>query len=99
MSQENVEIVRRLYDALNTLDVPSGEELTHADLEWIPDSRVGVGPIRGRENMIRFFMDQADMFEEIHMDIERLWEIDDKVLAFVHGTGRVVAAAHRSRFA
>jgi hypothetical protein len=49
MSQENVEVVRRVYDAMNTRDPTAGAELMHADAEWIPDSRVGVGPIRGRD--------------------------------------------------
>jgi ketosteroid isomerase-like protein len=88
MSQVNVEIVRRVYDAMNTRDLTAGAELMHAGAEWIPDSRVGVGPIRGRENVIRFMLDQAEMFEGTHLEIERFWEKDDKVLVYVHATGR-----------
>jgi ketosteroid isomerase-like protein len=46
MSQENVEIVRKLYSAFNARDVEAMTELADPDVEWIPDSRVGHGPIR-----------------------------------------------------
>ena len=87
MSQENVEIVRRAYETWNARDVEALAELADPDLEWIPDSRVGQGPIRGRGNMIRFFMEQADVFEEFRVEPERFWGIDDKVLVFLRVTG------------
>jgi ketosteroid isomerase-like protein len=54
MSQENLEIVRRIYEVS-----PSGQgnlalrELLDPDFEWIPDERFTLteGPIRGRENV------------------------------------------------
>jgi ketosteroid isomerase-like protein len=54
MSQQNVELVRHLYRAMNTRDVDGVTELVHPDVEWIPDSRVGEGPVRGLENVIGF---------------------------------------------
>jgi SnoaL-like domain len=68
MSQENVEIVRRLYRAMNAWDREAFAELADPDSEWIPDSRVGEGPVRGRENVIRFFTDRAEMFNEVRTD-------------------------------
>ena len=88
MSQQNVEIVRRLYEAMAARDLAALAKLTPPDAEWIPDSRVGEGPIRGRDNVIRFFMDRAAMFDEIRLEPERIWEKDDKVLVFVSVTGR-----------
>jgi uncharacterized protein len=88
MSQENVEIVRRIYEAMAARDLTALAKLAHADAEWIPDSRVGEGPIRGRKKVIRFFMDRAEMFDELHWEPERLWEKDDKVLVFLSMTGR-----------
>ena len=87
MSEENVEIVRRLYKAMDARDVEAAAELAHPDAEWIPDSRVGQGPIRGRENIIQFFTDRAEMFDEFRTEAERFWETDDRVLAFVRVTG------------
>ena len=88
MSEENVEIVRRLYRAMDARDVEAFAEFGHPDAEWIPDSRVGQGPVRGRENVIQFFTDRAEMFDEYHVEVERFWEKDDQVLAFVRVTGR-----------
>jgi uncharacterized protein len=92
MSQENVEIVRRLYPAMDARDVEAFTELAHPDAEWIPDSRVGQGPVRGRENMIRFFIERAEMFDEFRTEAERFWETEDKVLVFVHHTGSGAAS-------
>ena len=50
MSQENVEIVRRLYRAFDARDFATIAELAHHDAEWISDPRVGDGPVRGLEN-------------------------------------------------
>jgi ketosteroid isomerase-like protein len=87
MSQENVDIVGRLYRAMIASDVEAFAELAHPDAEWIPDSRVGEGPVRGRENVIQFFNDRAEMFDELRYELERFWETDGKVLVFVRVTG------------
>src|SRR5918994_3567705 len=87
MSRENVEIVRRLYQAMDEREPGAFAELVHPDAEWIPDRRVGEGPIRGRENIIRFFTDRAEMFGEIRMEGERFWDKEDRVLVFLHVTG------------
>ena len=92
MSQENLEVVRRLYGAMEARDVEAASELVHPDVEWIPDSRVGQGPVRGRENIVRFFMDQAETFEEFHLEPERFLDKDDQVLVFVRTTGRGAAS-------
>jgi ketosteroid isomerase-like protein len=62
MSEENVELIRRLYRAMDARDVEAAAELADPELEWIPDARVGEGPIRGRERVIRFLEDRAAMF-------------------------------------
>ncbi len=88
MSGQNVEIVRRLYEAMNARDADAVTELAHPDVEWIPDSRVGEGPIRGRDNVIRFFAERAAMLDELRAETERCWGKDDRVLVFVRVTGR-----------
>jgi ketosteroid isomerase-like protein len=92
MSQENVDVVRQLYSAMNARELEAVAELADPDVEWIPDSRVGQGPIRGRENIIRFFMDQAETFEEFRVETKRFWDTGDKVLVFVRTTGRGTAS-------
>jgi ketosteroid isomerase-like protein len=101
MSQENVEIVRRLYEAINDRDYVRAAELAHPEVEWVPDSRVGEGPIRGLENVRGFFSDRADAFGELRMETERFWEKDDHVLAFIRvaGKGRTSEAEFEIRIA
>jgi ketosteroid isomerase-like protein len=62
-------------------------ELATPDAEWIHDSRVGQGPVRGRENVIQSFTDTAEMSDELRWELERFWETDDRVLVFVRVTG------------
>jgi ketosteroid isomerase-like protein len=87
MPEENVEIVRRLYQAMEARDVEALPDLGHPDAEWIHDRRVGKEPIRGLENMIRYFTDMDEMFGELHTEPERFWDAGDRVLAFVRVTG------------
>jgi ketosteroid isomerase-like protein len=87
MPTDNAEVVRRLYRAMDSRDIDAIVELADPDAEWVPDSRVGEGPVRGRENVIAFFLDRAEMFGDIRTDLERLWEKDDQVLAFIQVTG------------
>jgi uncharacterized protein len=101
MSEENLELIRRLYRAMDARDVEAAAELADPALEWIPDRRVGEGPVRGREQVIRFFEDRAAMFGEIRTEIERLWDSGDKVLAFIRlmGVGRSSGAGFDVRIA
>jgi uncharacterized protein len=82
------EAVRRLYRLMNVGDVAAAAELLHPDAEWIPDSRVGQEPARGRENVMKFFTDTAEPFDFFHVEPEDLWETGDRVLVFVRVTGR-----------
>ena len=92
MSRENVEAIRRLYQAMNARESDAAARLTHPSLEWIPDKRVGEPPVRGREAVIRFFINRAEMFEDIGMETERLWETGDQVLAFIRVSGQGTAS-------
>ena len=88
MSEENIEIVRSLYRAMNGGDLAPVADSAAPNMEWIPDQRVGEGPIRGRENVLRFFTEQIDMLADLRVEPERFWETGNKVLVFVHTTGR-----------
>ena len=101
MSQANVEIVRALYSAMEARDVRRVGELARSDIEWIPDRRVGAGPIRGRDKVIEFFTDRASMFSEIHPEVEQVRERNDQVLVFlrVAGSGSASGAGFEIRIA
>jgi ketosteroid isomerase-like protein len=92
MSQENVEVVRAAYAAIDARDFRRVNELARSDIEWIPDRRVGAGPIRGRDEVIEFFTGRASMFGEIDAELERVWDRGDQVLVFLRLTGSGVAS-------
>jgi ketosteroid isomerase-like protein len=101
MSEENIEIVRQLYRAMDARDRAAFAELADPDAEWVPDRRVGEGPVRGRDSIIQFFTDRAAAFDEISTDVEQLWESGDRVLVFVRvrGLGEASGAAFDIRIA
>ena len=90
MSQENVEIVRRVYELWNRGDFDAAVGMLDQHVVWtayvhLPDSRTRHG--------VREVQQWADEFTEawgdIQVHIERLEEVgDDSVLALVHMTGR-----------
>jgi ketosteroid isomerase-like protein len=92
MSEENLELIRRLYRAMDARDAEAAAELVAPSMEWIPDQRVGEGPVRGREQVVGFLQERAEMFGDIETEIERLWDRGDKVLAFIHVTGSGVSS-------
>ena len=88
MSQENLDLVRSIYAALEHGD-RAPAELIDPDFEWIPDEShtLAQGPIRGRENVERYFEDLAEMLQP-HVKLEEAVEKGDQVMAFVHVRGR-----------
>jgi ketosteroid isomerase-like protein len=101
MSRENIEIVRRLYEAMNARDPLAVADLAHPEAEWISDPRVGDPPVRGRDEVIRFFTDRAEMFGDLRVDPERFWDLGERVLTFlrVSGAGQASGAEFEIRIA
>jgi ketosteroid isomerase-like protein len=87
MSEGNVDVIQRLYGAMDVQDAEALAEIASPDMEWIPDWRVGEGPVRGIEEVIRFFRGRAEVLEELRTEPERVWDLGDRVLVFVRHTG------------
>ena len=109
MSQENVEIVRRTYEALNRAlrsgarhDVDAWLEAFHADVEVLdmpmfPDAQVR----RGHDDMRRWIEMMLDVFSPGgRWEPEQVTAAGDFVLVSVrgHGSGRGSAAPVEARF-
>ena len=90
MSQENVEIVRRVYELWNRGDLDAAVEMLDQHVVWnayvyLPDSRTrhGAGEVQ------QWAGEFAEAWGEIQVQIERLEGVgDDLVLALVRMTGR-----------
>jgi ketosteroid isomerase-like protein len=81
MSQENVEIVKRLIDAFNKREVDAFAEITTPDFEWITSMAAVEGEVfRGREGIETYFGRMRDAWEEFLVVANDYRDIGDRVL-------------------
>ncbi len=88
MSQENVEIVRRLFETFNRQDASAVAELWAPDAEWRP-AFIGGGQLesavfRGPEGMAEFVAVQSETWESVHAEPVKMRDLGDTVLVEVH---------------
>ena len=83
MSEENVEIVRQFYDALNRGDWDAVFRDTHPDFELTTQRGPNAGTLRGREGVQGFGEDYIGAFGNFVVEPEEFVEKDDQVLALV----------------
>jgi ketosteroid isomerase-like protein len=88
MSQENVEVVRRLLEAFNLKDVQFVADLWTADCEWRP-AYIGGGLLegaafRGGEGTIEFVELQSETWESVVAEPVEMRDLGDTVLVEVH---------------
>jgi ketosteroid isomerase-like protein len=88
MSEENVEIVRCLFEVfregLQRGDLAAGFDAGYVadDLEWIALPGVGLGTYRGREGFIEFMRLWTGEFEDWSIELEQVIDAgDDRVVA------------------
>ena len=99
MSQANVEIIGRMYDAWLAGDFDTVYATFDESIELHPDpeaSWVGIGEIyRGHAGMRRYMKAVYEAFEEYQPDVERLIPVGEQVLtlAIERGKGRGSGAA------
>jgi uncharacterized protein len=91
MSKENVEIVRRLWQAFADGGMDALMEYFDPEINWramegAPDD---VGEMNGRDAVRSYMQDWLDTFEDItSVPMELLDGGDDHVVATIHVTGR-----------
>ena len=109
MSQENVEIVRRVYEAAARRDAATVLTLYDPEVE-LDNSRLGVasnisggghGIYRGHEGLRRFFREWHEAWEKIEYDYDELIDAGEHVIAVVtrHARGRASGAEVERPFA
>ena len=87
MSEKNVEIVRRGYDAFDRRDLETLAEMISDDFELdisahpIPDfPNIGVG----KDHLFRFFATYLAGFSGYEMTVNELLQSDERVVALLH---------------
>ena len=92
MSQENVEVVRRVTDVMDAegfeAAFPVFLDAAHSDLEWREDPAwPGSANYRGVEQVRQVILDRMDTLD-FDQQTEDLIPVDDKVVALVRWVGR-----------
>ena len=82
MSEENVEIVRRLHGAINAADTEAALTLMDPEIVWVqnpnaPDPRT----YRGHDGMREFREELGEAFEDVRLDAERFIDAGNQVVA------------------
>jgi ketosteroid isomerase-like protein len=88
MSQENIEIVSGVYDALNSLDWDAAFRDMHPDVEVKFQRAPDAGTLRQREAVQEFLEDYLAAFEQMVFEPEEFHESGDQVVVLVKRRAR-----------
>jgi ketosteroid isomerase-like protein len=89
MSQENVEIVRSIYEAFNRRDWDAAFRDAHPEFEMTtPPGGPRSGRYRGREECQGYLEGWIEVFEASTIEPEKFFENGDQVVVFVRARAR-----------
>ena len=92
MSQENVEIVRRVYELAEARGVEGLLQLATEDVVWISDLRFpGGGRQDGKEN-VRHWLGKLWIYDEISVVVEEIIDLGDRALGITRFHGASTGA-------
>jgi len=82
MPEENVEVVRRAIGAYNRRDFEAIRALNQpeVELDWSASRGLDPGIYKGREEVIDFYRNFLETFEEVHIEPDRFIESGDSVV-------------------
>jgi ketosteroid isomerase-like protein len=100
MSQENVEIVRRIYAKWAPGSSPAASNLLHPDIEWVnPSDALEPGTREGIEAFTSIIDALDATIADFQMDVERFIDAGDRVVVIAtmrgHGSASGVAIEQR----
>jgi ketosteroid isomerase-like protein len=86
---ENVELVKRGYEAFNRGDLEAVFDRFDPKIEWVTDERVPfAGTYHGHDEVRRLLRDQQEVFGQLTMEPYEFFESGDQVVAFVRQVAR-----------
>jgi ketosteroid isomerase-like protein len=93
MSQENVEVVERVFDAVARHDTEAVLEAYDPDIEYDFSGSplgglIGDTVYRGHDGMRRWVRDRYEAWESIEDDCQELIDAGERVVTFVVSSGR-----------
>jgi ketosteroid isomerase-like protein len=94
MSRENVEVVRRQFEAFERgLDAVA--EYWDPDIEWraVEGAADDVGVIQGEAGLRRYYEDWIEIFEQLRAEVQEvIFEEDERVACVIRNSGRARAS-------
>jgi ketosteroid isomerase-like protein len=92
MSQQNVDVVRRVSDAYNRRDVEAMLNELHPEIEWQPWLQVQLGGgatvYRGHQGVREGIRDGEDAFSDVQADLSEVRDLGERAVAIGHLRGR-----------
>jgi ketosteroid isomerase-like protein len=89
MSSENVEIVRRAYEAFNSGNADAAIALLDPEVKWtLPPHFPDAETWQGRDRVVEGLGEMMTSWESLHMDVRELIDEGDRVVARVRFEGR-----------
>ena len=91
MSQANVEVVRRHFEAFQDGGLDGVATYWDPDIEWraVEGAADDVGVMRGESKLRRYYQDWIDAMDGLRADVEEvLFDDDERVAAVVRNSGR-----------
>jgi ketosteroid isomerase-like protein len=89
VSQENVEIVRRAWEAFNRGDLDAFMADVAEDAEFEEDPAFPeAGVFRGRDEVVAYVRGFQEQMRDHRFEVEEVRDLGDKVLALLHETAR-----------
>jgi uncharacterized protein len=89
MREEDLEALRRGYEALNRGELDAVLELVHPDIEWAPGQDAPeAGQFRGREEFVGFLTSWTESFDEFRVEPEDIVVEGDSAVVVVRQSGR-----------
>ena len=92
MSEGNVDLARRAFEAFAERDLEALLEVMHPDVEFLPvtaNLTTGGVPYRGHEGLARYFEDVGRVWKELRVYPSEFRELEDCVVALgrIHARG------------
>jgi ketosteroid isomerase-like protein len=85
MSQENVEVVRAVYEAMNRGDWDALFRYMHPNVALTtPPRGTDAGTYQGREEIMRYMQGWMDVFAAWNIEPEKIFESGDQVAVFIN---------------
>jgi ketosteroid isomerase-like protein len=98
MPRENIELIRRAFDAFNTRDLDAFLDLMDPEVEFVPYERAleGLGPYRGHDGVRAWWEDASAAFPEFQIEAHEIRDLTD--VTVTHGRLRGLGASSGAAF-